>query len=176
MPTGAVLRALRATVCFAILCPACWPAGAHAFQTPIAPRGRQSLGPGGSARSGCLCRPRAPWPQMQVIVDPFVANLVLGGIAGAVSNTIVFPLDLAKTKIQQSAKEASEGPLSALAQIVRTDGVRGLWAGATPVLLGSAPESAIQLASHTWLVAFAAASLVPGEAQLPLWSQVACGG
>jgi len=85
-------------------------------------------------------------------------------------------LDLAKTKIQQSTQAAGAGPVSALAQVVRTDGVRGLWAGATPVLLGSAPESALQLASHTWLIAFAAAGLAPGEAQLPLWSQVACGG
>ena len=66
-----------------------------------------------------MCRAqsaRAPAPQMQVMVDPFVANLVLGGVAGAVSNTVVFPLDLAKTKIQQSTQAAGAGPLSAFDQ------------------------------------------------------------
>jgi hypothetical protein len=124
---------------------------------------------------------RSSLPRMQL--DPFVTNLVLGGIAGTVSNTVVFPLDLAKTKMQQSAQASAEGPLASLANVVRTDGISGLWAGATPVMLGCAPESAIQLAVHSWLITcLTIASAAPmneaqmNEASLPLASQVLCGG
>jgi len=110
-------------------------------------------------------------------VDPFVANLVIGGIAGTVSNLVVFPIDLVKTKLQNGLGKEG-GVLATLSNVVQVDGIGGLWAGSTPVLLGSAPESALQLAVHTWLAATAIAvsSEVWNEVELTLLVQIVCGG
>ena len=111
-------------------------------------------------------------------VDPFVANLVIGGIAGTVSNLAVFPIDLVKTKLQNGARGTEGGVMATLSNVVRVDGIGGLWAGSTPVLLGSAPESALQLAVDTWLVATAIAvsSEIWNEVELTLLVQIVCGG
>ena len=111
-------------------------------------------------------------------LDPFAANLVIGGIAGTVSNLAVFPIDLVKTRLQSSsAGDGGEGALAMIQYVIRADGVAGLWAGSTPVLLGSAPESALQLAVQTWLITSAMAGLSVGsENDLTLLTQIICGG
>ena len=97
-------------------------------------------------------------------LDPFVANLVIGGIAGTVSNLAVFPIDLVKTRLQSSsAGDDGEGALAMIQDVIRADGVAGLWVGSTPVMLGSAPESALQLAVQTWLITSAMAGLSVGS-------------
>lgn len=85
--------------------------------------------------------------------DPFVINLALGGIAGAISNVLIFPADLVKTKMQSAKTDQSKNAWETAQAVVATEGFSGLWAGSIPVLLGSAPESSIQLACHAWLIA-----------------------
>ena len=71
--------------------------------------------------------------------DPFVINLAIGGVAGAISNVIIFPADLVKTKMQSAKTDQSKNAWETAQAIVASDGVSGLWAGSIPVLLGSAP-------------------------------------
>lgn len=115
--------------------------------------------------------------QSELFANPFVTDLLFGGIAGTVSNLAVFPIDLVKTKLQSNAEGSEHGALATLMNVVRADGVGGLWSGSTPVLLGSAPESALQLAVHTWLIAMAVASQssAVGENDLTILTQIICG-
>ena len=97
----------------------------------------------------------------------FVTDLALGGVAGAISNVVIFPADLVKTKMQQ-AGDARACAVDTARAIVAAGGYRGLWAGSAPVLLGSAPESSIQLAVHAWLVA-ALLAAAGQHAEADLW-------
>ncbi|EKX54780.1 hypothetical protein GUITHDRAFT_62947 [Guillardia theta CCMP2712] len=116
-------------------------------------------------------------------MDPFVKDLFIGGLAGTISNIVVFPVDLAKTKMQNAKDQADKqkygGFFSTVSSIVKEEGVHGLWSGSLPVLMGSAPESAIQLACHSWLIAFLLHGMsqdASSEAQLPLTLQIIAGG
>jgi len=78
-----------------------------------------------------------------------VINLAIGAIAGCVANAIVFPIDTAKTKMQSGAKCSDShekcGVLCQIQRVVKDEGIGGLYKGVVPVLIGSAPETAIQL-------------------------------
>ena len=114
-------------------------------------------------------------------LDPF-ANMVLGALSGTVSNMAVFPFELAKTKMQNARRADEKAHYKDLATSLRTittqRGIAGLWTGSVPVLLGGAPESAIQLAAHSWVIA-AMVTLAGaqnfGEADLPMGCQVLAG-
>ena len=89
------------------------------------------------------------------MMDPTTTNFILGGLAGTVSAVSVFPIDLAKTKMQstQGAEAEKHSTLSrSLSTILKENGPLGLWRGSAPVAFGSAPESAIQLAMHDRLI------------------------
>jgi len=72
-----------------------------------------------------------------------------------VSAVCVFPIELAKTKMQ-SATALHAGKYdslpSTLAGVVKEHGVPGLWRGCGSTVLGSAPEAAIQLSLHNTLI------------------------
>lgn len=118
---------------------------------------------------------------MQLLgADPFLLNMALGGFAGTVSNMVVFPIDLAKTKMQQASSDDERRIFAtawgSLAHIATEDGLLGLWQGSAPVLFGSAPESALQLACHTALVASAITATGAGiEGDLTLGTQMVIG-
>jgi hypothetical protein len=83
-----------------------------------------------------------------VLVDPSTLNLALGAFAGMVASAVVFPIDTAKTRIQASDDGDDKQNLNTwqtMKSIVETDGVSALYRGLVPVMVGAAPESAIQL-------------------------------
>ena len=115
-------------------------------------------------------------------LDPVVANMVIGAVSGTVSNMAVFPLDLAKTKMQTAkgamAKAKYSSLTASLATIAQEEGASGLFAGSVPVLIGGAPESALQLAAHSWMIAmmvFLVGAPDTAEGDLPLVSQILAG-
>jgi hypothetical protein len=113
-------------------------------------------------------------------LDPMVSNMIIGGISGTVSNMAVFPVELVKTKMQNAAsdeeKQRYRDVASTVTSITTEKGFPGLWEGSTAVLLGSAPESAIQLASHSWLIAtFALAAGGVGDSGLTVAQQLLSG-
>ena len=95
-------------------------------------------------------------------LDPLLGNVIIGGISGTISNVAVFPIELVKTKIQSASSAEDRLKFrdcqSVMRAIIEEKGVIALWEGVTPVLIGSAPESAIQLAVHSWVVAALALS------------------
>ncbi|KAJ3297930.1 mitochondrial aspartate-glutamate transporter agc1 [Blyttiomyces sp. JEL0837] len=79
-----------------------------------------------------------------------VYNFALGSVAGAIGATFVYPIDLVKTRMQnQRAKVVGEllykNSIDCFKKVVKNEGVKGLYSGLLPQLLGVAPEKAIKL-------------------------------
>lgn len=80
-----------------------------------------------------------------------------GGAASMITWTLLQPLDTLKTVIQASVLSSGEretGYLQRLQDIVRTQGVRGLWAGWAAVALRSIPTSAVAMLAYERTRAF----------------------
>nr|XP_033808639.1 mitochondrial glutamate carrier 2 isoform X2 [Geotrypetes seraphini]XP_033808640.1 mitochondrial glutamate carrier 2 isoform X2 [Geotrypetes seraphini]XP_033808641.1 mitochondrial glutamate carrier 2 isoform X2 [Geotrypetes seraphini]XP_033808643.1 mitochondrial glutamate carrier 2 isoform X2 [Geotrypetes seraphini]XP_033808644.1 mitochondrial glutamate carrier 2 isoform X2 [Geotrypetes seraphini] len=77
------------------------------------------------------------------------AKLINGGIAGLVGVICVFPIDLAKTRLQnQQVRGVYTGMLDCLIKTVRSDGFFGMYRGAAVNLTLVVPEKAIKLAAN----------------------------
>ncbi|WFC98988.1 mitochondrial aspartate-glutamate transporter agc1 [Malassezia yamatoensis] len=80
-----------------------------------------------------------------------VYNFLLGGIAGSVGATLVYPIDLVKTRMQnQRSNVVGEALLyrnsmDCARKVFEREGVLGFYSGLIPQLLGVAPEKAIKL-------------------------------
>jgi len=90
------------------------------------------------------------------ITSSFSAKLINGGIAGSIGTSCVFPLDLAKTRIQDQrtfsktggdvGKRLYKNVFHCVYVVGRTEGLRGLYKGLGINLLLVNPEKAIKLA------------------------------
>ncbi|KAG0091317.1 hypothetical protein BGZ93_002920 [Podila epicladia] len=81
----------------------------------------------------------------------FVQKLGAGAIAGITGVLIVYPLDMVKTRLQNQKRDALgklqyKGGVDCFKQVVAKEGVRGLYRGIVPNLIGITPEKAIKLA------------------------------
>ncbi|KAG0201634.1 mitochondrial aspartate-glutamate transporter agc1 [Mortierella sp. GBA30] len=77
-------------------------------------------------------------------------GFLLGSISGAVGATVVYPIDLVKTRMQnQRSKVVGEllykNSVDCFKKVVKNEGVLGLYRGLGPQLVGVAPEKAIKL-------------------------------
>ncbi|KAG0290659.1 mitochondrial aspartate-glutamate transporter agc1 [Dissophora globulifera] len=77
-------------------------------------------------------------------------GFLLGSISGAVGATVVYPIDLVKTRMQnQRAKAVGElmykNSIDCFRKVIKNEGVLGLYRGLGPQLVGVAPEKAIKL-------------------------------
>ncbi|EDM02029.1 rCG30186 [Rattus norvegicus] len=80
------------------------------------------------------------------------AKLINGGIAGLVGVTCVFPIDLAKTRLQnQQGKDVYKGMTDCLVKTARAEGFLGMYRGAAVNLTLVTPEKAIKLAANDFL-------------------------
>ncbi|KAL2347117.1 hypothetical protein Fmac_001117 [Flemingia macrophylla] len=77
-------------------------------------------------------------------------RLFAGGIAGAVAQAAIYPLDLIKTRLQTCASEAGRVPkLGTLAMnIWAQEGPRAFYRGLVPSVLGMIPYAAIDLTAY----------------------------
>jgi len=76
-------------------------------------------------------------------------KLVVGGIAGVIGTTCIFPLDMVKTRLQASGQGGNikyNGPLDVIKRMRATEGIRGFYRGLGANLIGVTPEKAIKLA------------------------------
>ncbi|XP_069905327.1 mitochondrial glutamate carrier 2 isoform X2 [Oryctolagus cuniculus] len=81
-----------------------------------------------------------------------VAKLINGGVAGLVGVTCVFPIDLAKTRLQNQLGKASyKGMIDCLVKTARAEGFLGMYRGAAVNLTLVTPEKAIKLAANDFL-------------------------
>ncbi|KAI5810064.1 mitochondrial carrier domain-containing protein [Peziza echinospora] len=105
-------------------------------------------------------------------------NFGLGSIAGAFGATIVYPIDLVKTRMQnQRSKVVGEllykNSLDCARKVIKNEGFKGLYSGLGPQLIGVAPEKAIKLTVND-LVRNKAPKNEKGEITLP-WELIAGG-
>ncbi|XP_056318673.1 mitochondrial glutamate carrier 1 [Danio aesculapii] len=78
------------------------------------------------------------------------AKLINGGIAGLIGVTCVFPIDLAKTRLQnqQNGSRIYTNMSDCLMKTVRSEGFTGMYRGAAVNLTLVTPEKAIKLAAN----------------------------
>ncbi|XP_004837662.1 mitochondrial glutamate carrier 2 isoform X1 [Heterocephalus glaber] len=77
------------------------------------------------------------------------AKLINGGVAGLVGVTCVFPIDLAKTRLQnQHGRDTYKGMMDCLMKTARLEGFFGMYRGAAVNLTLVTPEKAIKLAAN----------------------------
>ncbi|KYQ88288.1 EF-hand domain-containing protein [Tieghemostelium lacteum] len=79
-----------------------------------------------------------------------IENFALGSVAGGIGAAAVYPIDLVKTRMQnQRAVDPSQrvynNSWDCFKKVVRNEGVRGLYKGLGPQMVGVAPEKAIKL-------------------------------
>ncbi|XP_061494568.1 mitochondrial glutamate carrier 2 isoform X2 [Rhineura floridana] len=77
------------------------------------------------------------------------AKLINGGVAGLVGVTCVFPIDLAKTRLQnQQGQGVYTGMKDCLVKTINSEGLFGIYRGAAVNLTLVTPEKAIKLAAN----------------------------
>ncbi|KFP86172.1 Mitochondrial glutamate carrier 1, partial [Acanthisitta chloris] len=78
------------------------------------------------------------------------AKLINGGIAGLIGVTCVFPIDLAKTRLQnqQNGQRLYASLSDCLVKTIRSEGYFGMYRGAAVNLTLVTPEKAIKLAAN----------------------------
>jgi solute carrier family 25 phosphate transporter 23/24/25/41 len=87
----------------------------------------------------------------QVLAQPVLASFVAGGVAGAVSRTVVSPLERLKILFQVQSVGREEYKMSvpkALAKMWREEGWRGFMAGNGTNCIRIVPYSAVQFSAY----------------------------
>jgi solute carrier family 25 aspartate/glutamate transporter 12/13 len=79
-----------------------------------------------------------------------VQHFFLGSIAGAIGAAAVYPIDLVKTRMQnqrftKESEKIYKNSWDCFKKVLKGEGVRGLYRGIVPQLIGVAPEKAIKL-------------------------------
>lgn len=100
-------------------------------------------------------------------------RLLAGGIAGAVAQTAIYPMDLVKTRIQTFPCDSGRVPsLATLSKDIWIhEGPRAFYRGLTPSLLGMIPYAGIDLAAYETLKEMSKKYILPdGGNKLPSMS------
>ena len=79
-----------------------------------------------------------------------VHHFALGSLAGAFGAFMVYPIDLVKTRMQNQRNERVgqvlyKNSFDCASKVIRNEGIKGLYSGIFPQLIGVAPEKAIKL-------------------------------
>jgi len=81
-----------------------------------------------------------------------VASLACGGVAGATAQTITYPIDLLRRRMQLQGVGGTQalysGPIDAAIKIVKKEGVVGLYRGMIPCYLKVIPSIAISFCTY----------------------------
>lgn len=81
---------------------------------------------------------------------PLVAKIFNGGLAGIIGVASVFPIDLAKTRLQNQrvGSEAYKSMLDCLRKVIASEGFFGMYRGSAVNLILITPEKAIKLTGN----------------------------
>ncbi len=107
-----------------------------------------------SSPTPIMDKPPKPIPFAGVkrtVSQPVIASFMAGGIAGAVSRTVVSPLERLKILLQVQTTGVSEyklGIWKALQKIWREEGMKGMMAGNGTNCIRIVPYSAVQFGSY----------------------------
>ena len=75
-------------------------------------------------------------------------RLLAGGGAGAIAQTVIYPLEIAKTRLALAASGEYRGIAGCLAATMRESGVGALYKGWTASMLGIVPYAGVDLAVY----------------------------
>jgi solute carrier family 25 aspartate/glutamate transporter 12/13 len=105
-----------------------------------------------------------------------VYNFALGSVAGAVGATVVYPIDLVKTRMQnQRSAEVGQllykNSMDCFRKVIKNEGMKGLYSGLGPQLVGVAPEKAIKLTMNDLVRGI----LTNDQGQIALWAEIFAG-
>ncbi|XP_013109463.1 calcium-binding mitochondrial carrier protein Aralar1 isoform X3 [Stomoxys calcitrans] len=104
-------------------------------------------------------------------------RFTLGSLAGAVGATVVYPIDLVKTRMQNQrtgsfiGEVAYRNSFDCFKKVIRHEGVLGLYRGLLPQLMGVAPEKAIKLTVNDLV----RDKFTDKQGVIPLWCEVLAG-
>ncbi|XP_022211011.2 calcium-binding mitochondrial carrier protein Aralar1 isoform X1 [Drosophila obscura] len=105
-------------------------------------------------------------------------RFTLGSFAGAVGATVVYPIDLVKTRMQNQRAGSYIGEVAyrnswdCFKKVIRHEGALGLYRGLLPQLMGVAPEKAIKLTVNDLV----RDKLTDKRGNIPVWSEILAGG
>ncbi|KAH8281060.1 hypothetical protein KR054_009236, partial [Drosophila jambulina] len=105
-------------------------------------------------------------------------RFTLGSFAGAVGATVVYPIDLVKTRMQNQRAGSYIGEVAyrnswdCFKKVIRHEGVLGLYRGLLPQLMGVAPEKAIKLTMNDLV----RDKFTDKKGNIPTWAEVLAGG
>ncbi len=112
---------------------------------------REAQGGGSSGWSAALAPLdlRAPLQLGTMVAEqePFWKTFLSGGVAGIAEIAVMYPLDVAKTRMQLSAGK-NVGIVKTLGEVVSTSGWAGLYRGVVTPVLGEAPKRATKFAAN----------------------------
>jgi len=125
-------------------------------------------------------KPVQPSDQRGVYVQVLESTyrFILGSIAGAAGATVVYPIDLVKTRLQNQRTGSYIGELmyrnsfDCFKKVVRHEGLVGLYRGLLPQLVGVCPEKAIKLTVND----FVRDKLTSEKGEISLISEIIAGG
>ena len=116
------------------------PSGNVEHSLQIRDKGQRTSAPtSGSTSRGVLMR-----------AGESLYNFLLGGVAGSVGATLVYPIDLVKTRMQNQRTGANgelmyRNSAECAKSVFSNEGFLGFYRGLIPQLIGVAPEKAIKL-------------------------------
>ncbi|KAI1330135.1 mitochondrial carrier domain-containing protein [Xylariaceae sp. FL0255] len=113
---------------------------------------------------------------MQVAASAY--SFVLGSVAGAFGAFMVYPIDLVKTRIQNQrgadpGQRLYKNSIDCFRKVTTNEGIRGLYSGVLPQLVGVAPEKAIKLTVNDLVRGFFTDKKT---GQIPLPYEILAGG
>jgi len=94
-----------------------------------------------------VAAPKVTSGGLQFVIESIV-HFSLGAIDGAVGAFAVYPIDLVKTRMQNQRNTGTRlysNSFDCFFKVFRGEGIRGLYKGLIPQLIGVAPEKAIKL-------------------------------
>lgn len=93
-------------------------------------------------------------------------NMLAGAFAGIAEHTVMYPVDLMKTRMQiinPSGGGLYTGLSNAVATISRLEGVRTLWRGMSSVIVGAGPAHAVYFGTYEVVKEFAGGNAQDGK-------------
>eukprot|EP00286_Rhodomonas_abbreviata_P024626 CAMPEP_0181296580 /NCGR_PEP_ID=MMETSP1101-20121128/4781_1 /TAXON_ID=46948 /ORGANISM="Rhodomonas abbreviata, Strain Caron Lab Isolate" /LENGTH=495 /DNA_ID=CAMNT_0023401457 /DNA_START=46 /DNA_END=1533 /DNA_ORIENTATION=+ len=115
--------------------------------------------------------PEFELPKLQLKVSPQgLCNLLAGGVAGAVASAITCPLEVVKTQLQsRSLSMVGLGPIGVAQKIVADQGIKGLYRGLSPTIVGIIPTRSL----YFWSYSASKTALEPAMGDSPVTHMVA---
>ena len=130
----------------------------------------------GVAVAGSVSSSAAVLDAVPKLVNENLENLIIGALAGMVASAVVFPIDTAKTRIQAADGATRLNTLQTIKKIIDEEGFLALYNGLVPVMIGAAPESAIQLSMYEFVLStLKHAQHIDGLASVPVHLQAMAG-